>query len=96
MPVPVGKAHAPVPKVEEQILDVASSISPPPPPLIPRSTYRPILPDELELSPASDELPPQDRPALARSLGLGEDELDAQLERRRAEVRAEFDRTLRG
>jgi predicted component of type VI protein secretion system len=54
--VPVGKAHAPAPPPEEQILDVHSDIAPVTP--APRSAYRPALPEELELSPASDELPP--------------------------------------
>jgi predicted component of type VI protein secretion system len=60
VPVPVGKAHANVPPAEEQILDVAVPVAPisPPTPAIPRPSYRPVLPDDLDLAPASDELPP--------------------------------------
>jgi glutamate-ammonia-ligase adenylyltransferase len=43
---------------------------------------------------AEDRLTPEDRPALARSLGLSPLELDAELEARRAQVRAVFQRTL--
>jgi glutamate-ammonia-ligase adenylyltransferase len=41
-----------------------------------------------------DRVLPEDRPALARSLGLTTDELDAELAARRAEVRALFQKTL--
>jgi glutamate-ammonia-ligase adenylyltransferase len=41
-----------------------------------------------------DRLMPEDRPALARSLGMTAAELDAELEARRAQVRAVFGRTL--
>jgi hypothetical protein len=41
-----------------------------------------------------DRLMPEDRPALARSLGLSAGELDAELETRRTQVRAVFGRTL--